>query len=418
MVSKIALAYGPVLIGGCVAFMLSGVVAVQCIIFFKLYPNESRVKTGLVSTVWLLDVAQTAFIIAAFVDYFITHFGDSKELHFIPWPIALTVLVTALQTCLVHYFYAAKIFCSSGRNWFITGPITFFATLRLLAATAATGEMLRIGRWEGFSRGLPHFLFTAGLTLSAGTDAIITLCLCYYLRQIRKMSTSSVMNGVLDTLTLWTLENGFITFLTTVGILAFWLFMPSSSISLALHFVIGKLYPNSLLVLLNTRKSLREMHSGDPGVVIDMGREAETHHNHLAAYYTLFPHRAPKYHHGHEVLTPPPFTYFNGYRPPIKMHKLTTQPPVQVQVHRTVQRTTYTPRKIGRNSDGMSIYSDDSFDGQSFHVEVKSERSEPIATKRKPDPRFIFPASLASSPAASEAGGSLGNTSLHWRALP
>ncbi|KAJ7065381.1 hypothetical protein C8F01DRAFT_743841 [Mycena amicta] len=303
--AKVALAYGPILIGGCVAFMLSGIVAVQCIIFFKLYPDESRLKTWLVAGVWTLDVAQTAFIIASFIDYFVVHFGDLAYCQIIPWSMALTMLVTALQTCVVHLFYAAKIYRSSGSNWFITGPIALFALLRVSAAVAATGEMLRIGHWDAFQRGIPHFLFTAGLTLSAGTDAIITLCLCYYLRQIRRMSTSSVMDGVLDKLTLYTLENGFITFLTTIAILLFWLFWSHTGIPLALHFIIGKLYPNSLLVLLNTRKSLREMHAGDPGIVVNAHHKDTDPSHHLAAYYALFPHRAPKHPPGIDVLTTP-----------------------------------------------------------------------------------------------------------------
>ncbi|KAJ7691540.1 hypothetical protein B0H17DRAFT_934929, partial [Mycena rosella] len=122
------------------------------------------------------------------------------------------------------------------------------------------------------------FLFTMGLFLSAVTDLIITLCLCYFLRKIRRLSTSTVMKGVMDTLTLYTLENGLITWC--------WLALPSCTIALCLHFVIGKLYPNSLLVLLNTRKELREMHSGDQGIHFD-----PVHH--LDTYYTHFPHRAP-----------------------------------------------------------------------------------------------------------------------------
>jgi len=409
--AMVASAYAPILIGGCVAFMLSGIVAVQCIIFFKLYPDESNVKIGLVATVWTLDVAQTAFILASFIDYFVVHFGVPSRILVIPWSIALTMLATALQTCLVHLFYAAKIYQSSRRNWFITGPIVLFATLRLLAAAAATGDMLKLKVWAPFQSGFPHFLFTAGLTLSAGTDAIITLCLCYYLRQIRKISTSSVMDRVLNTLTLYTLQNGFITFLTTMSILLFWLFLPHTTIALALHFVIGKLYPNSLLVLLNTRKSLREMHAGDKGVVVQTPRESETHHNHLAAYYALFPHRVPRPQYGN-VLTATIPSYADGYSPVIKIPQTERPPPaVRVKVERMVVKTPYSPRIIGHDEDGYSVYSDDSLERQSFDMDAKTK-------KRKPEARYIFPESLPSDKGSEVGGRSLGNTSLNWRALP
>lgn len=311
-----AWSYGPILLGGAVALMLSGVVAAQCIIFFKLYPDEVGTKTAMVAIVWILDLAQSTFILFSLFHFFITHFGNARVLGSIPWSIALTILLTAVQTCVVHFFYAQKIYRASGRNWYITGPIVCLASLRLLAAIAATEEMLRIGQWSAFFKPQPHFfLFATGLSLSAGTDMIITACLCYYLRKVRKLSTSSVMKGVLDTLTLYTLENGFITCLTTIGALAFWLVLDKTTFSLSLHFVIGKLYPCSLLILLDTRKELREMHSGDQGIHFDPSDQ------HLAHYYTHFPHRAPTdlaYTQSREPLILPSPIY--GYRPAFKMH--------------------------------------------------------------------------------------------------
>ncbi|KAJ7662832.1 hypothetical protein DFH06DRAFT_358455 [Mycena polygramma] len=355
---SVALTLGPILFGGAVALMLSGVVAVQCIIFFKLYPDEGRIKTTMVATVWTLDAAQSCFILASLSDYFIAHFGDhtTARQNLIPWSIALTILLTAMQTCVVHLFYAQSIYRSSGKNWYLTGPIVCLASLRLLAAIVATIEMLHLRRWDAFSKPYPRLLFTAGLSLSAATDAIITACLCYYLRKIRKLSSSSVMKGVFDTLTLYTLENGLITCLTTVGSLTFWLALPASSIALSLHFIIGKLYPNSLLVLLNTRKGLREMHAGDQGIHFDPS-------DHLATYFTHFPHRAPagQYSNHSAFMTapiPPQPPPVQGYRPVFKMHQVTR-----------------------RGGDSASI----------AESESEAQRAAPR---------------------------SIGNTSLNWRALP
>ncbi|KAJ7779331.1 hypothetical protein DFH07DRAFT_950395 [Mycena maculata] len=329
---SIAWEFGPILFGGSVALMLSGIVAVQCIIFFKLYPDEARIKTAMVAGVWALDLAQSSFILSSLFHFFIVHFGDATALGYIPWSIALTILLTAMQTCVVHLFYVHKIYRSSGTCWWITIPIAFFACLRLLAAILATAYMFHFGAWEPFLEApyprarlspFTSFLFTAGLSLSAGTDAIITACLCYYLRKIRKLSSSSVMKCVFDTLTLYTLENGLLTCLTTVAALVFWLVLPRTMLALSLHFVIGKLYPNSLLVLLNTRKELREMHSGDQGIHFGPS-------DHLANYYTDFPHRAPLTTTSREPLLTLAPVY--GYRPTFKMH----HPPVEIKVQRTV----------------------------------------------------------------------------------
>ncbi|KAJ7190086.1 hypothetical protein GGX14DRAFT_483759 [Mycena pura] len=378
--ASVALTYGPILFGGAVAFMLSGVVAVQCIIFFKLYPDESSLKIAIVAAVWTLDVAQTSLIIASLFSYFIVHFGD--------------LAFSAMQTCVVHLFYAAKIFRSSQKNWYITLPIVCLALLRLLSATGAVVEILRYRRWTAFASGFPRFLFTMGLTLSAATDAIITLCLMYYLRKIRRRSATSVMKGVLDTLTLYTLENGLVTWYVPCWLIS------RSSIALSLHFVIGKLYPNSLLVLLNTRKSLRQSYASDCGYV---NREPDTAQQ-LAAYYKLFPHRAPHPSYSSDsqrTLTTPSPTYAYagpGCRPSFMVPE---KPPVQVKVERTVVRTRYQERK--RRSERLSIISD----APSFDLDEAAAADPRRYAYPKPTPVSSLPSTR-----------SLGMSSLHLHTLP
>ncbi|KAF8149301.1 hypothetical protein K438DRAFT_1988931 [Mycena galopus ATCC 62051] len=337
--NSVTLIYGPVLLGGAVALTLSGIVAAQCILFFKLYsnPDESGFKIAMVGLVWTLDAAQSAFILASLFDYFIVHFGDFRTESVIP--CKSKELVINRTNCL---------YCES---------------------PPSRNPWLRLKTWAAFSHPYPRLLFTAGLCLSAGTDMVITLCLCYYLRKIRKLSSSSVMKGILDTLTLYTLENGLITCLTTIAALTFWLILPGTSMTLGLNFVIGKLYPNSLLLLLNKRAELRDIHSGDPRVQCETSA-------HLASYYTDFPHRVPISHYIDSfplTLTPPPVY---GYRPAFKMsqsaHSLQSQPKGEVRVQRRVDR------------DSVAISEVDSFDLQRANAPPRS----------------------------------LGNRSLNWRVLP
>ncbi|KAF7375805.1 Glycoside hydrolase [Mycena sanguinolenta] len=359
--SSVALIYAPILFGGAVAFMLSGTAAVQCIIFFRSYSDESNLRTAIVTIVSTLDAAQSAFILVSLFDYFVAHFGDAGFGEFnIPWSIAVAIQVTAMQTCVVHLSYAQEIYLSSKKNWWLTGPIICLASLRLLAAIVATAEMLKLKRWEAFSEPYPRLLFTSGLSLSAGTDVILTICLCYYLRKIRKPLSSSVTKSALDTLSLYTLENGLITCLTTIGHLTLWLVLPSYGLLISLHFVVGKLYPNSLLVLLNTRKDPGDMHARDHGVHIDASEN-------LGTYYLHFPHRNPISHHiDHSLLTAP--RPVCGYPPAFQMPKAQLEGKVQ----RTVTR------------DSMAISETDSFSMQRAYARSRSP----------------------------------GNTSLHWRALP
>ncbi|KAJ7691541.1 hypothetical protein B0H17DRAFT_1010957 [Mycena rosella] len=90
-----ALTYGPILFGGAVALVLSGIVAVQCILFFKLFPSEARFKTAMVATVWALDVAHSTLILISLFHYFIVHFGNTTVLLSIPWCVHPSSVILA-----------------------------------------------------------------------------------------------------------------------------------------------------------------------------------------------------------------------------------------------------------------------------------------------------------------------------------
>ncbi|KAJ7844894.1 hypothetical protein B0H14DRAFT_2775773 [Mycena olivaceomarginata] len=230
---------------------LSGIVTVQCIIFYKLYPNEIRIRSLMVLH-RLLDLLHSAFIVASLFKYFIDFFGDMSRIGFIP--------PCAIQTLIAHWYFAHKIYRSSAKNWWVTGPIVLLAFLRLFSTT----EMIRLHRYSAFNEKYPGWIFTTGLSLSASVDIMITGWLCYFLQKMRRRTASNPMAHVVNTLTLYTLENGFLTCVTTTASLICWLTMPDNLVFLGLHFVIGKLYANSLLISLNTRKELREMRWNKP----------------------------------------------------------------------------------------------------------------------------------------------------------
>ncbi|KAJ3993604.1 hypothetical protein F5050DRAFT_681589 [Lentinula boryana] len=261
MMSDTITSYTSLLMGGLVAFSLTGTVSVQCVVYFRLYPQESERLKGLVACVWLLDLIHSAFIGASLYQYFIAWFGEESQIDVIPWSVAFTVVITAFQTFIAHCFFANKIYRSSQQNVYLTAPVVFLALLRLIAAATSTGEMISVKHYSVFTRPYPGWIFTTGLTLSSVVDVLIAACLCYLLHKLKTQigSASTVMIKVVDTLTLYTLENGFLTGVATTASLICWLAMPHNLSFLGLHFVIEKLYANSILASLNTRKELRDM---------------------------------------------------------------------------------------------------------------------------------------------------------------
>ncbi|KDR86134.1 hypothetical protein GALMADRAFT_150437 [Galerina marginata CBS 339.88] len=240
-------------LGSIFASGLSGIVTVQCIVFFKLYPQDSRILKSLVIAVWILDLAHSSFVISAMWDYLIAGFGKISKTDFIPETIALSVIFTAILTFLAQWFFAHRIYRLSNRNVFLTGPILILALGRLVAASVSGGEMITLKSFTLFKR---HFkwLFSVGLALSSTVDILVTFSLFFLLQRSRKQSLS--LNEIIDALVLYTFEIGSLTSAATVISMICWLTLENNLVFLGLHFVIGKLYANSLLATLNARQEI------------------------------------------------------------------------------------------------------------------------------------------------------------------
>ncbi|KAK7682503.1 hypothetical protein QCA50_014303 [Cerrena zonata] len=114
------------------------------------------------------------------------------------------------------------------------------------------------------------------------------------------------MDNIIDSITLYTVENGLLTCLTTVISLICWLMMPHNLIFLGLHFVISKLYSNTFLATLNARNGLR-------------GRSrAQT-----------------------TVRLPDNLTQFSRREPHVSRYDIHPITPVQISVEKTVQSNIY-----------------------------------------------------------------------------
>ncbi|OBZ78971.1 DNA-directed RNA polymerases I, II, and III subunit RPABC3 [Grifola frondosa] len=245
---------GAILVGSLVATFLSGIVTMQTLFYFRLYPDDTLRFKAIALVVWSLDILHTIMAIAANWDGLIMKWGDESAFDYIPWMIGATVVITAIVTFIVQCFFAYRVFTVSRRNVFITIPIAVLAFLRLVAASASTYEMIRLESYAAFVR-LYGWVFTLGLSLSSALDVLVTASLCYFLKRSRTGLSS--MDYIVNALTLYTIENGMLTCITTIITLICWIAMPHNLVFLAFHLTITKLYANSLLATLNARRSLR-----------------------------------------------------------------------------------------------------------------------------------------------------------------
>ncbi|KAG1813877.1 uncharacterized protein BJ212DRAFT_1578083 [Suillus subaureus] len=250
---SIGLIYGAMMVGGLLAFGLSGCVNMQFIVYFRVYFRESWRTKSLVIVIWLLDLSHSALVAVALWDSIIATYGDLSKIDTIPWCIGPTIELTALITFLVQSFFAYRIYKLQNKKLSVAIPIVALSFARLIMASVTNSEMLKLKSYTTFFQRF-SWVFTFGLLLSVIVDIMITTFLCYFLRKNRPMFTDTMR--IIDTLTFWTIQNGSMTSAAAIATLLCWKIMPSNRIFLGIHFVVAKLYANSLLATLNARKQI------------------------------------------------------------------------------------------------------------------------------------------------------------------
>ncbi|KAN0100113.1 hypothetical protein V8E55_000097 [Tylopilus felleus] len=264
--------YGSLILGGLLAFRkgLSGCVSMQFIMYWQIYPGDRWTTKSLPAlqvsvtdrSLRVLDLCHSAFVAVAIWDSVIGPYGNLNHADVIPWSVGCAEIFHAAEGRSNSWFQAtvtflmqsdSRCFCAvQNRKLMVAGPVFALTLIRLGAASVSMGEMLKLKCYSEFGQRFPSWVFTLGLSLSAFVDIIITASLCYFLRSNRSLIPST--NHLIDILTLWIVQNGAITCLGAIATLVCWLVMPQNRIFLGLHFVVGKLYANSLLATIRSRK--------------------------------------------------------------------------------------------------------------------------------------------------------------------
>jgi len=245
---------GALLVGLIVSTTLFGLTSLQTYLYFVNYTKDRAAFKWLVGLLWMLDFVHTLFISHSAYYFLVQQYGNPQALKEGVWSIIMEVAVTTVMTVLVHGFLANRIYRLSHGNWILTSCVVILALGHAALGIASTIRLFQINL---FSR-LPEVLgvLSATLIAMAVNDVLITVALCYYLRK-----TQSTLNGTHDVIRLlivYTIETGLLTsiFVTIDAVCV--LTMPRNWIFIGLEVCVAKLYANSLLTILNSRRSVRK----------------------------------------------------------------------------------------------------------------------------------------------------------------
>nr|GAT43892.1 predicted protein [Mycena chlorophos] len=247
--------------------ILYGIALLQIFFYFHWYPNDSRWTSGTVILVTVLETLQSALFFTGVYETVINGFASLSflDLMSLSWTIGVELEAVYLSTFIVQIYYATQIYRFHQKDNLVPLAIGILSLAALAAGSARVYVSVRLQLdivWAASAA-----IAQAVLTLLA--DILITGRL-WHLLKLGK-DASNRMDHVTDFLLKIVINRGFLTMLVAALNLILFTLRPNTYDYMSVLLLSGKLYLNSMLAMLNTRKHARKLGGfGSVAVVSEM----------------------------------------------------------------------------------------------------------------------------------------------------
>ncbi|KAJ7175092.1 hypothetical protein C8R43DRAFT_1119109 [Mycena crocata] len=260
--------YGALLIGVLVTVFFRGILTVQAYIYYESFPQDSWKLKTLVALVCGLDLGHVLLICQTVYHFLVDNWGDYASLGYTSLPLMLHIVFVGSTAIICQCFFLYRVWTFSGRSLLLTAflslpcLVTFGLHLFLFIWFVAGDRS--IGAFDNVKGEV-----VAMLALGAGADVTIALLLVWYLQQasVPMRRTTFVAARVIQ----YTVVTSVSTSLVALASVIANIIKPNSFIPLAVHLSLGRLYTNSLLATLNSRRNLRAM-LAEPAVLSELSQ--------------------------------------------------------------------------------------------------------------------------------------------------
>ncbi|KAI0363644.1 hypothetical protein BV20DRAFT_903986, partial [Pilatotrama ljubarskyi] len=247
--------FGAYIICTCLGCIMFGLTTHQTYRYFRLYPTD---KIGLKALVRVapyslvsqaLDVMHTISSVHICYFYLVSNYFHPERLASGVWSIRMIVLEMGLIIVLCHSFYARRLFLLGNRNLI---PVIVIVSQEYGMAFAS--QLFIQVSFAGFAE--YSWMVWTILSIAVAVDVVATGTLTYYLHQSRTGFQRT--DSMVDILMVYAINtgkpSGFL--IVTVSALICSIVMPRNLVYSAILVVGSKMYANSLLAVLNSRRSL------------------------------------------------------------------------------------------------------------------------------------------------------------------
>ncbi|KAH8823314.1 hypothetical protein DL96DRAFT_1617221 [Flagelloscypha sp. PMI_526] len=257
-------AFAPTWVGAFLHNILFGILLLQVYMYYVFFPRDKRWIKVLVYSIFLLELAQTTMrAIDAYInevvhwgdyDFVGTHLGHRGDT--LTW-FSMPVL-TAISGGIVQVYFGYRIYVFSKSIWVASG--VWLPALMQVGSGMAVGLVNKVQHHGGAasSKGAAGninttVVLTLWLVTTMVTDLLIAGLLTYYLYSMKSGINES--DRLVTKIIRLTVETGSLTAVAAILIMILWYKKPPWH--LIFSDIIGKLYANNLLVMLNRRHFLQ-----------------------------------------------------------------------------------------------------------------------------------------------------------------
>ncbi|KAH9884527.1 hypothetical protein C8Q73DRAFT_796234 [Cubamyces lactineus] len=256
-VPSLATTLGSIYLGVTIGLMLYGLTVHQAYRYYKHYPEDGLLyPKGIVTLVLVFETLHTVVWMYIGYRYLVSEaFNITGELsnH---WTVSCTFLVTSFSVYACQTFYCCRIwnFGASYYRWFLIPAIVSMCTGLSFAIVAGVKAFLIVERIIDLDK--ISWMVSVAYGFSVSSDIILAGILIFTLLRIRRESKVPSTRTVLNTLIIYTINTGLLTSIVSFFAFLFAIVLRGNFIYAGVSIVGAKLYANSVLALLNSRRYL------------------------------------------------------------------------------------------------------------------------------------------------------------------
>ncbi|KAI0089212.1 hypothetical protein BDY19DRAFT_131256 [Irpex rosettiformis] len=249
--------WGPIFFGMVFNIMLFGTMVTQTHTYFTKYKKDKFTLKLFIAVLFVADCLNTAFDVALVYKPIVHMAGDQHALLFADWLSSTDPIVTSIIAALVQTFFGWRVKVLTG-NWFLFIAIGACSFCQLCGGIGVAIAITFIPAFTDFLKFKAAVIIW--LAFSAAADVLIAVSLVWYLRQHKTGFSGS--DDAIDRIIRLTVQTGLITAVcATVDLVVF--LADDTTVHLAFNLLLAKLYTNTLLSSLNTRKGWGYSHGMD-----------------------------------------------------------------------------------------------------------------------------------------------------------